>query len=94
MDLVLGNVSGDMDSVVGAVALGFYLTHKHKSLHVPVVNMTREELRARLDIVHHFEQCGLNVDELPSLHDFTLDSYKEAGTLSIHLVDHNAPDCF
>ena len=50
LNLVMGNTSGDMDSIVGALGLAYYLTLKTKTLWTPVVNCKRSELRLKVEI--------------------------------------------
>ncbi|CAI2371092.1 unnamed protein product [Moneuplotes crassus] len=113
INVSLGNVSGDMDSVVCSIVLGYYLTYKQgfyeevkdeidpenlseeqqKKFFVPVLNMNKEDIVARSDIIHHFELNGINYMEIPAYDEIDLRHYAEQGTLRANLVDHNFPDC-
>lgn len=114
LNVTLGNVSGDVDSVACAIVLGFYLSHKDgfydeeekgdfdaenlseerlAKFHVPMLNMLQKELNARSDIVHHFENSGVDKDKIPALNNIDLQYYASEGRLSVSLVDHNVPDC-
>lgn len=42
IQLVLGNTSGDIDSIVGALGLAYYLFLKTKTMWVPIVNCKRD----------------------------------------------------
>ena len=109
LNICLGNVSGDMDSVIGSMIMGYYLTMKNyystdvselteeeklAKFYIPVLNLTREELHARLDIIHHLKIGEIVPEELPSIKDIDLDHWISNKNLSVHLVDHNKQDCF
>ena len=40
----LGNTSGDVDSIVGALGMAYYLTLKENQLWIPLVNCKKDEL--------------------------------------------------
>lgn len=42
VNLVLGNTSADMDSVVGSLGLAYYLSLKTGNLWTPVINCNRD----------------------------------------------------
>ena len=48
--LVMGNVSVDMDSVVGSMVLAYYYFLKYDQVYVPVINCTRDFFPMKLDI--------------------------------------------
>jgi inorganic pyrophosphatase/exopolyphosphatase len=50
----LGNVSADMDSVIGSMTLSYYYYLKYDKSYIPVININKDEFPLRLDIVHHF----------------------------------------
>lgn len=62
--IVMGNTSGDMDSIVGAISLAYYLTLKHKEEWTPIVNCARVDFPLKVEIFKHLIQdCKLNIDE-------------------------------
>ena len=59
--IVMGNTSCDMDSVVGALTLGYYYTRKSKEGHlfVPVINANAADFYCNLEITMHLEDCKI-----------------------------------
>lgn len=51
--IALGNTSGDMDSIVGAMGLAYFLTLKTDKLWTPVINCARSELKLKAEIYGH-----------------------------------------
>jgi inorganic pyrophosphatase/exopolyphosphatase len=51
--LVMGNTSGDMDSIVGALGLAYYLTLKTKLHWTPVVNCYKNDFNTKVEIYKH-----------------------------------------
>lgn len=108
LNVALGNVSGDMDSVVGSVMMGYWLSHKKgfyehpeedevarlNRFVFPVINFTLKEMDFRLDIIHHFETCKVDFTVLPFFSQVPFDHYVSSKQLSIYLIDHNSLDCF
>lgn len=85
--IVLGNTSGDMDSIVGAMGLAYYLTLKYKQLWTPVVNCAANDLKLKTEIYCHLiEDCGLNASDL-----FYFDELlaSKRSIEEIALIDHN-----
>jgi len=61
----MGNTSGDMDSIVGALGLAYYLSLKTNTLWTPVVNCERSELRLKVEIYQHIiVDCGIEMEDL------------------------------
>ena len=90
LNLVMGNTSGDMDSIVGALGLAYYLTLKTNTLWTPVVNCKRSELKLKVEIFRHIiadcEICFEDLifwDELIPL---------QVSITEICLIDHNKID--
>lgn len=113
LNVALGNVSGDMDSVVCSILLGYYLTYKQgfyeeekdevdpesitdercSKFCMPLLNMAQSDIEARSEILHHFDQVGVNKHELPATDIIDLKHYADLDKLGVNLVDHNHPDC-
>jgi len=88
--LVMGNTSGDMDSIVGAMALGFFLTLKTGQMWTPVVNCAKKDLALKTEIyVHVIEDCKLNLDDL-FFWDEMLELKRPIDEIAI--IDHNMID--
>jgi len=67
-----------MDSVVGSLLMGYWLTikkgfyksslaqeEKVEKFTFPVINFTLKEMDYRLDILHHFQNCGIEHAKIP-----------------------------
>lgn len=87
---VTGNQSADMDSVVSAITYAYFYNQKNPTEvpFLPLVNITRDELRLRRDIVLILNSHSIRNDQL-----FFLDDLHELTTLSnshleLVLVDH------
>jgi inorganic pyrophosphatase/exopolyphosphatase len=62
--IVMGNTSGDMDSVVGALGLAYFLTLKTKEDWCPVINCASDDFNLKVEIFKHLiEDCKLNTNE-------------------------------
>ncbi len=53
LKICMGNVSVDMDSVVGSLILAYYYNMKYKEIYIPVVNCKRSFFPIKLDINMH-----------------------------------------
>ena len=57
--LIFGNTSADMDSVVGAILMAWYYGElkplKEGRFYSPVINIPRDQLHLRIEIVRHLE---------------------------------------
>jgi inorganic pyrophosphatase/exopolyphosphatase len=51
--VAMGNTSGDMDSIVGALCMGYYMTLKTGKLWTPVVNCLKKDLSLSAEIYGH-----------------------------------------
>lgn len=61
----LGNTSGDVDSIVGALGMAYYLTLKEKKMWVPLVNCNKDELQLKPEIWEHLiNQCKIPLDDM------------------------------
>ena len=89
--LVLGNTSCDMDSVIGAICLGYYYTKKLGSLYVPVINCNKKEFYYNLEIVLHLSDCGIDLDDLWYYDEYKA-TYPPEKVTEVALVDHNVLD--
>lgn len=90
--VVLGNQSGDMDSIVSAITFSYVNRTKG---YIPVINIMREDLILRGDVLYVFERLNIDPDTLLYQEDLQfLLKLAEKGKVRITLVDHNhlAPD--
>lgn len=86
--VVLGNVSADLDSVCGALALAYCLSEvgnrQIRGLSVlPVVNIPRQDLPLRTEVVAVLREAGLSPDLL------TFGPEIDLAGKGIILYDHN-----
>lgn len=88
--IALGNTSGDVDSIVGALGMAYYLTLKEKRIWVPLVNCNKDELRLKPEIwAHLVEFCKISPDDMV-FRDELLSYGKEHAEYA--LIDHNKLD--
>lgn len=61
----MGNTSGDMDSIVGAMGLAYYLTLKNQELWTPIVNCAKADLILKTEIYCHLiNDCSLDAEDM------------------------------
>ena len=91
--IVMGNTSCDMDSVVGALTLGYYYTRKSTEGHlfVPVINCNENDFFCNLEIAMHLEDCKIPKTDL-FFWDAFRTIYKPEQVAEVVLVDHNILD--
>lgn len=91
LNLCMGNVSCDMDSVVGSMALSYYYNLKHETVFLPIINCKRDFFPMKLEIAQHLEYCKACDSESMLFQDdllnLPLDSINEFA-----LIDHNKLD--
>lgn len=88
--ICMGNVSVDMDSVVGCLTLAYYYNLKYKEPFIPVVNCSRSFFPMKLDINMHLMQ-----HKIPELIFYADDINKPdicARLSEVSLIDHNKLD--
>ncbi len=86
--IVLGNQSGDMDSISSAIALSYW--GMKKIFHLPVINILRDEMPLRGDVLKVFKTLKIDPHKLLYKEDLPfLLSLAEKKSLSLTLVDHN-----
>ncbi len=86
--LVLGNQSGDMDSVASAIALAF--ANSESYLYFPILNFSRSDLELRPDIIYVLENLNVDMNSLLFQEDLqVILKCSEESDLQITLVDHN-----
>ncbi|KAF9936951.1 Exopolyphosphatase [Mortierella alpina] len=97
--VVSGNESADLDSIVSAVTTSFFLSRLQQSvlgqsnaIVVPFVNIDREDLALRSDVVYLLASSNISSDDLFFRDQLPqLESILQRGPdqLSLFLVDHN-----
>ncbi|CAX43832.1 exopolypase, putative [Candida dubliniensis CD36] len=86
--IVTGNQSADMDSVVSALAFAYFSNLHTKEYIIPLINIPRNDLKLRRDIVILLKYYSITEDLLFFVEDFQI-FVKESDQLLINLVDHN-----
>lgn len=85
LKICIGNVSVDMDSVVGSLTLAYYYSLKSQEIITPVVNCKKGFFPMKLDINMHLAQH--KVPELNFVEDIDFEKVSE-----VTLIDHNKLD--
>jgi inorganic pyrophosphatase/exopolyphosphatase len=91
--IVLGNQSADMDSIASAIAFSY--SYSMNGFYIPVINIRREDLVLRADVLHVFKTLNINPEFFLYREDFDfLLTLAQQGYLRVTLVDHNrlSPD--
>ncbi|XP_004716663.1 exopolyphosphatase PRUNE1 isoform X1 [Echinops telfairi] len=91
LHIVLGNEACDLDSMVSALALAFYLskTTEAEEVFVPVLNIKRSELPLRGDNIFMLQKVNIPQSILIFRDDIDLQALQQAGQLILTLVDHH-----
>lgn len=91
LHVVLGNEACDLDSMVSALVLAFYLakTTEAEDVFVPVLNIKRSELPLRGDSVFLLQKMHIPESLLIFRDEIDLHALHQAGQLTLILVDHH-----
>ncbi|XBW37025.1 hypothetical protein QEN19_002605 [Hanseniaspora menglaensis] len=95
LQICCGNQSSDMDSVVSAIIYSYFNYLDNNKLILPVINIPREDLKLRKDIVNVLESVGIEKDtddkKSPLIFIEDIKQIKKSLKCSIDaiLVDHN-----
>lgn len=87
--IVIGNSSGDMDSVISTIGYSYfsYLKDKGNKDIFPIISFLREDLKLRKDIEFTLKKVGIHEEDLIYVNEL-----KDQERVSIVLVDHNEID--
>lgn len=91
LHVVLGNEACDLDSMVSAITLAYFLskTLEPGKVALPVLNIPRQEFPLRTDNVFLLKEGGLAQDLLVFRDEIDLHALRQTKQLSLTLVDHN-----
>ncbi|XP_037681963.1 exopolyphosphatase PRUNE1 isoform X1 [Choloepus didactylus] len=91
LHVVLGNEACDLDSMVSALTLAFYLakTTEADKVFVPVLNIKRSELPLRSDNVFFLQKVHIPESVLIFRDEIDLHALHQAGQVTLILVDHH-----
>jgi len=89
--IAMGNMSGDMDSIVGALGYAYHLTLTTGDIWTPIVNCSRLDLKLKHEIYTHLiDDCKLNIDNELLFWDDLLELTKSGREIKeIAIIDHN-----
>lgn len=90
---VMGNESADLDSIISSISYAYLLSQENSNqteLYIPLINIHREEIVLRKDILYLFQLFDISVEDLLFLDDnVSLNKLFEEKRLRLNLVDHN-----
>ncbi|XP_007485463.2 exopolyphosphatase PRUNE1 isoform X1 [Monodelphis domestica] len=91
LHVVLGNEACDLDSMVSALTLAFYLenTSESKAAFVPVLNIPHSELALRGESVFLLSELNIPESSLIFRDEIDLHALHQIGQLTLTLVDHH-----
>lgn len=84
--IVVGNQSGDLDSIVSAISYAYFSSLYEDRKIIPLLNFPRKELRLRKDVIYLLSQTGIDTEWLFFSDDLPL----ATNQVEIVLVDHNS----
>ncbi|XP_075048366.1 exopolyphosphatase PRUNE1 isoform X2 [Mixophyes fleayi] len=90
--VVLGNEACDLDSMVSALSLAYYLAKTSSSTNlvfVPVLNIPREDFPLRTESTFFLKEIGISKEHLTFRDEIDLGDLYESGRLVLSLVDHS-----
>ncbi|XP_043935967.1 exopolyphosphatase PRUNE1 [Protopterus annectens] len=90
--VVLGNEACDLDSVVSAITLAYFLaktSSEKRTVFIPLLNIHRSEFPLRTEITFFLKQNRILAENLVFRDELHLHALHNAGRLSLTLVDHN-----
>lgn len=90
--LVIGNQSGDLDSITSAIAYGFYdtcLKAGNVTPTIPVLNFESRDLKLRKDVQYLFDKFSIDIKNLCFIDEFQHLSPLQKRQTDLILVDHN-----
>ncbi|XP_063803069.1 exopolyphosphatase PRUNE1 [Pseudophryne corroboree] len=90
--VVLGNEACDLDSMVSAITLAYYLAKTSSSkdlVFVPVMNIPREDFPLRTESTFFLRETGISEKHLTFRDEIDLVDLYESGQLVLSLVDHH-----
>jgi len=89
--IVCGNESADLDSVTSAISYAYFRfveNSKDAQPIIPIINITKDDLKLRRDIIHVLNDVNIDEDLLFFLDD--VKQWQESNkTIEAVLVDHN-----
>ena len=91
--IVIGNEAADIDSIVSSIVYAFFKEtinpKKESEIFMPVINIPKDDLRLRNEIIYLFSQTKINIKNLIFLDQIDFKHLAEQKKLKLILVDHN-----
>merc|ERR1712137_1424187 len=84
--IVIGNESGDLDSVASSIIRSFYLSSKQDDQIIPILNFPATDITLRPETVAVLSKEDFKLSDLTFIDQIDLHS---TAIKEIHLVDHN-----
>ncbi|PKS09138.1 hypothetical protein jhhlp_003752 [Lomentospora prolificans] len=95
LTFVVGNESADLDSLCSAVIFAYLRTTANaqaQKVHIPISNLSRDDLRLRSEMTAVLAYVGLKPQDLLTLDDLPNgEAAPGSGDTTWYLVDHNSP---
>lgn len=89
----MGNESADLDSIISSISYAYLLSRENapaKEFYIPLVNINREEIVLRKDVLYLFQLYDISIEDILFLDDnILLDRLLEQKRLHLNLVDHH-----
>lgn len=87
---VMGNESADLDSIISSISYSYLLSLEDPEFYIPLMNLYREEIVLRKDILYLLQLLHISIEDLLFLDDnVPLNRLFEEKRLRLNLVDHN-----
>lgn len=61
---ILGNSSADYDSIFGSMIYAYYLTTFLKTIHLPLIDCPKADMKLRFEVSQIMEELNINYDDL------------------------------
>lgn len=101
LNIVIGNQSGDLDSIVSSITYAYYANLQHrisnnniqtsaKPTTIPILNFKESELKLRNDVKYLFDQLQISQSNICFINDVNGFSTQQKENIDLTLVDHNA----
>ncbi|KIC76990.1 hypothetical protein DB41_DN00110 [Neochlamydia sp. TUME1] len=88
---VLGNESADLDSVISSLMYAYllYENHSRQELYLPLINIKREEVNTRKDLLYLLQLAKISTNHLLFLEEAPFSYLFSRRQLRLNLVDHH-----
>lgn len=92
IDVVAGNESADLDSIVCALVYAYLLQQQDpRAIVLPYINLRSEDVSLRSETLYLMGRLHIPLEGVALQDTLDVASLHAAGRLRLHLVDHNEP---